>query len=139
MKTFVITAIIAMIGISASAQSSKKVTWKYSAKKIGDKVYEIHLTAIIAAGWQIYAQGIGGEKTSFFFNANPLATLDGKPKESKLIMSHKNYTADFVQKVKLKSNSATTISGNIRFTASNNFTNQLLPSSTVSFSIRIGD
>ena len=67
----------------ANAQINNPVTWSYSAKKIADKTYEIHMTANIDGNWHLYAQdaGEGPEPTTFSFTTNPLISFDGKVKE----------------------------------------------------------
>ena len=38
------------------AQSGTKVKWDYTAKKIGDKKYELRIVATIQPGWHLYSQ-----------------------------------------------------------------------------------
>src|SRR5450631_3754270 len=99
----------------AMAQSSKEVSWSYTTKKIADKTYEVHMTAVIGGDYHLYAQDAGGDgpiPTAFTFVKNPLLITDGKVKEvGKMIKkfesawSHNvNYyenSVDFVQVVKL--------------------------------------
>src|SRR5690349_17438950 len=106
---------------AAIAQSSKQVQWAYSAKKIGDKTYEVHMTANITGDYHLYAQDAGGEgpiPTSFTFSKNPLLVIDGKVKEvGKLVkkfesawnhdVKYYEKNVDFVQVVKVKSNAKT--------------------------------
>ncbi|MBK8609049.1 MAG: hypothetical protein IPL84_03675 [Chitinophagaceae bacterium] len=65
------------------AQINNPVTWTYTAQKIADKTYELHITATIDGNWHMYAQdaGEGPEPTTFAFTANPLISFDGKVKE----------------------------------------------------------
>src|ERR1700754_3536774 len=105
-------------GSIAMAQSSKAVNWAYSAKKVADKTYEVHMTATISGDYHLYAQDAGGDgpiPTTFTFTKNPLLTPDGKVKEVGTLVkkfesawSHDVHyyekTVDFVQVVKLKSN-----------------------------------
>ena len=112
--------------------TEKPVTWSYTAKKISDKTYEIHLKATIRHGWHLYAQAqpenFIGSPTSIKFNKHPLLVLDGKIKEvGKLEISKEpsldieswqyNDQVDFVQRVVLKNknNVKTNISGSIGF------------------------
>ena len=58
---------------------SNPVDWTATAKKIGDKTYEIHLTADIKDGWHIYSQttAAGGPiPTSITFTKNPLVDYE---------------------------------------------------------------
>src|ERR1700737_1493233 len=118
MKRIVLFALMAIAGGVVMAQSSKEVKWSYTAKKIADKIYEVHLTASIDGDYHLYAQDAGGEgpiPTTFTFTKNPLFTLDGKIKENgKLIkkfetawnhdVKYYEKMVDFVRGVKLKRN-----------------------------------
>ena len=57
------------------------------AKKIADKTYEVHLTAIIENGWHTFSQTQPKEAialpTKISFNENPLVQLN-KPQRSNL-------------------------------------------------------
>jgi hypothetical protein len=132
------------------AQSSTQVKWTYAAKKIGDKTYEIHMTAVIGGDYHLYAQDAGGDgpiPTAFTFVKNPLLITDGKVKEvGKMIKkfesawSHDvNYyenTVDFVQVVKLKSNVKTSLAGKVEFMVCND--RQCLPPADVDIKVNIG-
>ena len=39
-----------------SVTGQNPVTWNYTAKKIADKKYELHLTATIQSNWHLYSQ-----------------------------------------------------------------------------------
>ena len=43
MKKITLFLFAAITGTMAMAQSSKQVSWIYSAKKIADKTYEVHM------------------------------------------------------------------------------------------------
>jgi len=131
-----------------TAQIDNPVEWSYSAKKIGNKQYEVHLTATIEGKWHIYAQdaGEGPEPTSFVFNKNPLIKLVGKVNEiGKLETSFdKNFNStlkfynrkvDFVQKISLKTSASTVLKGAVTFMVCND--NKCLPPKDVPFSIKI--
>src|SRR6516164_9626315 len=125
------------------AQSSKQVQWAYTAKKVDNKTFEVHMTATISGDYHLYAQDAGGEgpiPTSFTFSKNPLLTLDGKVKESGVLIrkfesawSHdvKYYekTVDFVQVVKLRANIKTDLAGKVEFMVCND--RQCLPPAEV--------
>lgn len=132
-----------------NAQINNPVTWTYSAKKIADKTYELHMTATIDGNWHLYAQdaGEGPEPTSFSFTKNPLVTFDGKIKEvgnlqksyDKNFKSELKYYAqkvDFVQKVKVKSSIATVVKGTVNFMVCNDV--KCLPPRDLPFNINIG-
>lgn len=133
----------------ANAQINNPVSWTYTAKKIADKTYELHLTATIGGNWHLYAQdaGTGPEPTTFVFTKNPLISFDGKVKEvGKLEKSFdKNFNSvlkyygkkvDFVQKIKVKSAIATVVKGTINFMVCND--RQCLPPRDVPFTINVG-
>ena len=82
-KLILVVFALTSIFLIASAQIENPVEWSYSAKKIGNKQYEVHLTATIEGKWHFYAQdaGEGPEPTSFIFNKNPLIKLIGKVNE----------------------------------------------------------
>lgn len=132
----------------ANAQISNPVKWTYTAKKITDKTYELHLSATIEGNWHMYAQdaGEGPEPTTINFTANPLITFDGKVKEvGKLEKSYdKNFNSvlkyygnkvDFVQKIRIKSPVATVVKGTITFMVCND--RQCLPPRDIPFTINV--
>mgnify|MGYP003548693039 FL=1 len=147
-KIFTALTLIHFSGI-ANAQINNPVTWSYSAKKIADKTYEIHMTANIDGNWHLYAQdaGEGPEPTTFSFTTNPLISFDGKVKEvGKMEKSYdKNFNSvlkyyakkvDFVQKIKVKSSIATVVKGTVNFMVCND--RQCLPPRDIPFSINVG-
>ena len=149
MKKIFFTFLIAAISIGSNAQLLNPVQWTFSAKKIGDKTYELHLTALIDGDWHIYAQdaGEGPVPTSFKFTPNPLLSLTGNVKEEGKLEKafDKNFNStlkyyekqvDFVQKVKLKTSATTVAKGTITFMICND--RQCLPPRDVPFSIKVG-
>jgi len=132
------------------AQSSKKVNWVYSAKKIGDKTYEVHMTATIDGDFHLYAQDAGGDgpiATAFTFTKSPLFALDNGVKETGHLVKKyekawehdvKYYekTVDFVQVVHLKSNVKTNLAGKVEFMVCND--RECLPPATVDIKVNIG-
>lgn len=147
-KIIVAIALMVFVG-SVTAQINNPVQWTYTAKKIADKTYELHITATIGSNWHLYAQdaGEGPEPTKLTFTANPLVSLDGKVKEvGKMEKSFdKNFNStlkyyaskvDFVQKIKVKSAIATVVKGSVNFMVCND--KQCLPPKDVPFSIKVG-
>jgi len=132
------------------AQSSKQVNWSYTAKKIADKTYEVHMTAAIGGDFHLYAQDAGGDgpiPTSFTFTKSPLLALDGKVKENgKLVkkfesawnhdVKYYEKTVDFVQVVQLKSNVKTNLAGKVEFMVCND--HECLPPADVDIKVNIG-
>jgi Disulphide bond corrector protein DsbC len=149
MKKLITFFVLMMAICTVNAQINNPVEWTYSAKKLADKTYEVHLTATIGAGWHLYAQdaGEGPVPTAFSFTTNPLITMDGKVKEvGKMEKSFdKNFNStlkyftnkvDFVQKVKVKSSITTVVKGKVNYMVCND--KQCLPPKDVPFSIKVG-
>lgn len=150
MKKFYFLLFSIAFTCTLSAQSAKQVQWSYTAKKIADKTYEVHMQASIGPNYHLYAQNAGVEgplPTIFKFTNNPLAVLDGKVKEEgKLIKKREDVwggnvqyyekTVDFIQVVKLKGNIKTNLAGSVEFIVCNE--SQCLPPSTVEFKVNIG-
>jgi Disulphide bond corrector protein DsbC len=139
-----------LAGSLAMAQSSKQVNWTWSAKKIADKTYEIHMTATIGGDYHMYAQDAGGEgpiPTTFTFTKSPLFALDGGVKEKGQLVKKfetawnhdvKYYerTVDFIQVVKLKSNVKTSLAGKVEFMVCND--HECLPPADVDIKVPVG-
>lgn len=149
MKKLYLVGLMLFFAGFVHAQINNPVLWSYSAKKIADKTYELHITATINGNWHLYAQdaGEGPEPTTFKFTPNPLIKFDGKVKEvGKLEKSFdKNFNSvlkyyankvDFVQKVKVKSSIATVVKGTVNFMVCND--RQCLPPRDVPFTINVG-
>jgi hypothetical protein len=150
MKKAILLALVVGSGTLAIAQSSKQVSWVYSAKKVADKTYEIHMTATIGGDYHLYAQDAGGDgpiPTTFNFTKSPLFALDGMVKEKGQIVKkfesawnhNVNYyekTVDFVQVVKLKSNVKTTLAGKVEFMVCND--KECLPPADIDIKVNIG-
>ena len=125
------------------------VNWKYNAKKIADKTYEVHLIATVQSPWHIYSQTTpdsGPLPTKISFHKNPMVTFAGELKEGgKLLRRYEEVfgidvkyfesKADFIQVVKLKNNVKTNINGTIEFMACND--EQCLPPATINFSVKL--
>jgi len=128
MKKGIGFCLVVMTAIAIQAQ--KPVVWNCSAKKLSDKVYEVHLKATIQDGWHLYAQqqpeNFIGTPTTIKFSKHPLLFFEGKIKEIGVLEKSKeisldieswqyNNEVDFVQLVTLKSNVKTNLSGSIEF------------------------
>jgi hypothetical protein len=150
MKKLVLSLSLVLAAWAVMAQSTKEVKWEFTAKKIADKTYEVHLTARINGDWHLYAQNVGVDgpvPTTFSFTKNPLLSLDGKVKELGKVIKKKeevwdgvvNYyenTVDFVQVVKIKGNAKTSLAGKVEFMVCND--EKCLPPSEISFSVNVG-
>jgi hypothetical protein len=148
MKKTIFLALITLLAVTLKAQNP--VTWTFSSKKLGDKKFEIHLTATIQPGWHLFSQNQPDDAiaipTGFTINNNPLLELDGKIKEvgkmekfhdAKLEVSANQYAdkVDFVQIVKLKANVVTNVNGNVEFQTCND--EKCLPPKTINFNIQL--
>src|ERR1700731_2990545 len=81
---FLFAIVLVLLTRPAMAQYSKQVSWTWSAKKIADRTYEVHMTATIGGDFHLYAQDAGGDgptPTAFTFTKSPLLTLDGNVQE----------------------------------------------------------
>ena len=149
MKKIILFLSIVFLAISAKAQLNP-VMWTFTAKKIADKTYEIHMKATIQNGWHLYSQiqpdDAIANPTGFTLNNNPLITLDGKIKEigtiekyhdAKLGISANQFSnkVDFIQKVRLKAKAKTNITGSVEYQTCDD--KKCLPPKTVNFSIAI--
>jgi len=150
MKVTLLSLLVLVCSAATFAQSNKAVKWSFSAKKIADKVYEVHLTAAVSGDFHIYAQNVGVDgpiPTSFTFTKNPLLMLDGKVKEvGKVVKKNEevwggvvNYyekTVDFVQTVKVKGSAKTNLAGKVEYMVCDN--EKCLPPAETTFSVAIG-
>lgn len=135
---------------SAQVGSGKQVSWASSSKKIGDKQYEVRITATIAGNYHMYAQVAGVEgplPTTFTFTANPLLSLSGKViEQGKKITKREeawdgnvNFfekTVTFVQIVRVNTKAKTNLNGKVEFMVCND--ELCLPPSEFAFKIPIG-
>jgi hypothetical protein len=142
--------LLLLFGFYADAQINNPVIWNYTAKKIADKTYELHITASINANWHLYGQGTGTglePATVFTFIKNPLINFDSNVKEVGKIEKYydKNFktelkyyinTVDFVQKIKLRSAIATVVKGTVNYVVCND--RSCLPPKDIPFAINIG-
>jgi Disulphide bond corrector protein DsbC len=149
MKKALILGLLVLGAFSSKAQLNP-VSWSFTAKKIADKIYEIHMKATIQTSWHLYSQKQPEDAiaipTSFTVNPNPLFTLDGKIKEvgkmevmndASLGVSANQYsnTVDFVQKIKLKAKVKTSFSGSVEYQTCDD--KKCLPPKTVRYNVAI--
>lgn len=139
---------LTLISTATYAQSDV-VTWQFNAKKLADKTYEIKLIASIKTPWHIYSttQPEGGPlPTMFTFAKNPLLTVDGDVKEEGKLVTHYEEVfeidtkyfenkVEFVQKVRLKSNAKTKVTGTVQYMACTS--KECLPPAEVPFSVSL--
>jgi hypothetical protein len=148
-KTLLLTSLLFWCALAAQAQLDP-VKWTYTAKKIADKTYEIHLTATIRPSWHLYSQTQPDDAinmpTEILFSKNPLLIFDGKVKElgklqvfkdARLKLSAHQYSGsvDFVQVVKLKSGVKTAVIGSVEYQTCDD--KKCLPPKKVDFTVAI--
>jgi hypothetical protein len=141
---------LSIFTVSVSMAQLNPISWSFSAKKVGDKTYEVHMTATIQTNWHLYSQNQPEDAiaipTTFTISPNPLFTLDGKIKEigkmelfkdKELGVSANQYskTVNFIQKIKLKANVKTNFKGNVEYQTCDD--KRCLPPKTVKFDIAI--
>ncbi len=150
MKTLFYFLLLTFCLHTADAQMPDPVQWTYTAKKIADKTYEVHLTASIQTNWHLYSQtqpdDAINQPTEIKFSKNPLATFDGSVKEvgkmklfkdEKLKISANQYSdkVDFVQVVKLKAPVKTKIVGSVEYQTCDD--KKCLPPKKIDFSVAL--
>lgn len=147
---FFILFFTCLAGSTTKAQSSGKVSWTFSAKKITANQYEVILSATIQRGWHLYSQKQTQDAialpTAIRFVNNPLVVKQGGVQErGKLIAAFDKATnsnsrfysdkVDFVQTVTLKTNVKTAVSGEVEFMVCDD--KQCLPPERVKFSVKL--
>ena len=150
MKLILYTTLILITGCTAMAQMPDPVKWTYTAKKIADKTYEVHITAAVQNTWHLYSQNQPADAinqpTEILFKKNPLIAFNGAVKEvgkmqlfkdEKLKISANQYAGkvDFIQIVKLKSNSKTSVVGSVEYQTCDD--KKCLPPKKIDFSVAL--
>ena len=141
--------VLLIAGASAFAQLNP-VSWAFNSKKIGDKTYEVRMTATMQPGWHLYSQVQPEDAiaipTDIQFNKNPLISLNGaikevgkmeKFKDDKLGVAANQYAkkVEFVQVVKLKANAKTNLTGTIEYQTCDD--EKCLPPKKVNFNLAV--
>jgi hypothetical protein len=126
------------------------VSWSFSATKMRDRIYEVHLKATIQRGWHLFSQEQPEDAiaipTTFTVNKNPIfakrvgfderGNLE-KFHDKKLKVSANQYSdsVDFVMIVELKANVVTNVAGNVEYQTCND--EKCLPPRKQAFSITL--
>lgn len=146
MKQLIFTLAAFILMQTAGAQ---KVKWTFTAKKLSNDKYELHMTATVPSGWHIYSQNTpddGPIPTKFTFNNNALLKVDGKVKEVgklekfydpnfKVEVKYYSNKVNFIQVVKLKSKIKTNVSGQVESMICND--ERCMPTTTENFNIAL--
>jgi thiol:disulfide interchange protein DsbD len=139
MKKLILLPLFILCATLLFAQIQNPVAWTATSKKIGDKTYEVRLTANMQKGWHIYSQTTpegGPIPTNISFTKNPLLVIKGSTKEIGKLEQHneplfgvdvKQFSnmVDFVQIVNLKANVKTSVDMSVEFMVCND--RQCLP------------
>jgi hypothetical protein len=137
------------MAISYDAHAQLPCKWIFTAKKIAEKRYEIHLTAEVDNNWHTYSQGTpdgGPFPTKISFEKNPLVTMMGEIIEIGKMEKHhdavfdvdvKQFSdkVDFVQQVNLKADVKTILSGTVQFMLCND--HECMPPKKIPFSLSL--
>lgn len=138
------------LGVVLLSAAQDPVQFSFSAKKVSEGVFELHLKATVAPSWNIYSGGTpegGPLPTKVSFNTNPLVALTGsvteagarKTKHEPLFGVDVIYfqkSVDFVQTVKVKNTKIkTSVIGQVEYMACND--QQCLPPKTIPFTITL--
>jgi thiol:disulfide interchange protein DsbD len=149
MKKLFLLPVFVLAAFGTNAQLNP-VTWSFTANKVSDKTYEIHMKATIQTNWHLYSQKQPDNAiaipTKFTITPNPIFKADGKineigkmelMKDATLGISANQYSnsVDFVQKIKLKANVKTNFSGKVEYQTCDD--KKCLPPKTVNFSVAI--
>ncbi|MBV4360400.1 protein-disulfide reductase DsbD domain-containing protein [Pinibacter aurantiacus] len=149
MLKLVTTLLMVIVTLTVFGQAEEPAQWTFSAKKVNDTIFEIHLSAKLEEGWHIYSQSTpegGPVATSVSFSKNPQLMLKGDIiEEGKL---EKNFETmfgvevfrfskkvDFVQTVLIKPNAKANASGSITYMTCDD--EQCIPPKTVEFSVPV--
>jgi thiol:disulfide interchange protein DsbD len=149
MKKLILLPFLILFANLLFAQIQNPVAWTATSKKIGDKTYEVRLTANMQKGWHIYSQTTpegGPIPTQITFTKNPLLIIKGKAKEIGRLQQHneplfgvdvKQFSdkVDFVQIVNLKANVKTSVDMSVEFMVCND--KQCLPPATKKFTVAL--
>ena len=145
----IFTAIIAMF-LLVAANAQQKVSWSFTAKKLANNKYELHMEATPPTGWHIYSQLTpdgGPIPTAFTFTSNALVTIPtAKLKETGKLVSYfdKNFKVevkyfegkvDFVKIVTVKGKINTNVSGSVESMICNDRT--CMPPTKATFNIAL--
>lgn len=119
MKKIVLIFLCLGLGLGASAQLVKPITWSYYGKKVNQTEAILYIKAKLDKGWHVYAQNIQSEpmRLKFSFTPSKDFVLIGKTNQPKPIVKYDKTVkmqlayfekeAVFTQKIKLNKSSAT--------------------------------
>jgi len=128
MKKIVLLLSLLILSVSSFSQIYDPVKWSTSVEKISDSEYDLIITATIEDGWHVYSQNVpenGPIATSFTFEKNDNFELVGSTVEEEghtvfdavfqMEIKYFEEKATFQQRVKILSEKASTIVGELEF------------------------
>ena len=128
MKKIVLLLSLLILSLSSFAQIYDPVKWSTSVEKISDSEFDLIITASIEDGWHLYSQNVpenGPIATSFTFEKNDDYELVGGTIEEEghtvfdpvfqMKIKYFEEKATFKQRVKIHSEKASTIVGELEF------------------------
>ena len=139
-----------LICFCTAVTAQQKLSWSFTAKKMANNTYELHLTATPPLGWHIYSQKTpegGPIPTEFKFTNNALVTVAAvQPKELGKLVTYfdKNFKVDvkyfegrvdFVKMVTVKGKIKTNITGTVESMICND--RVCMPPTTEKFNIAL--
>ena len=147
MKTML--TLVLCFAVLVGLGQSNPAQWTWSARKVDDKTYELHMSVKVASPWHIYSQQTpegGPLPTKINFTKNPLVELSGPVKEEGKLkekyeevfdiqVKYFDGQVDFVQVVKLNKKAKTSVSGSVEYMVCND--TQCLPPVTIPFTIAL--
>ncbi|MFA5970826.1 MAG: cytochrome c biogenesis protein CcdA [Lentimicrobiaceae bacterium] len=133
-KALMLTFILNLLfGFAAFSQLQAPVKWSFKANRINDTIAELQFTAKIDPTWHMYSQEVpkdGPRPTLFTFDKPKGFQLMGKVTEPKPFEEYDDMfemkvkyfpmQATFTQKVKIRSNQAVKVTGEVEFQACDN-------------------
>lgn len=147
MRTFLLTAFLALSFSTSIAQIFDPVDWSFKAERVSETEAKLIFTASIEEGWHLYSQYIdegGPIPTSFTFQELGGAKLKGKVSEGEghtemdpnfeMVVKYFEDEADFVQMVEVDAK-ATTLKGELEFMVCND--ERCLPPEYLAFEFSI--
>ncbi|WP_300597054.1 protein-disulfide reductase DsbD domain-containing protein [Niabella sp.] len=150
MKSIVL-GLLAVLSLATARAQDDPASWKFTAKKISEKVYEVQMTATLRSGWHLYSQTQPKDAiaypTKVGFANNPLIVRTGNVKEvgkmEKFHDASTNSTAHqyantvtFIQKVTLKAAAKTALSGTVEYQTCDD--KQCKPPKKIPFNVPLG-
>lgn len=148
-KIITLCCLILLMSSLAIGQPADPVKWDFSAKKINNKTYEVHLTATIDEPYHIYSQRTSKQAsspTNVSWEENRNIRMKGKLRETGELkteyieiidatLAYYEGKVSFVQVVKIKGDLPVTLRGKINYTACRG--EQCLPEKSIDFSVAL--